>query len=108
MNYSIKFIPRFQKDLKQLAKKYPSIKEDFSVLLKSLETNPAQGVSLGNECYKIRMAISSKGRGKSGGARVITCLKIERDTVYLLSVFDKSEQESISDKELKELLQFIL
>lgn len=107
MNYSIKFIPRFQRDLKQLAKKYPSIKVDFSLLLKSLETNPAQGVSLGNECYKIRMAISSKGKGKSGGARVITCLKIEHDTVYLLSIFDKSEQESISDKELKELLQFI-
>jgi hypothetical protein len=53
------------------------------------------------------MAIASKGKGKSGGARVITCFKIMHRTVYLLTIFDKSEQENIPDKELKELLGFI-
>ncbi|WP_299514691.1 type II toxin-antitoxin system RelE/ParE family toxin [Mucilaginibacter sp.] len=53
------------------------------------------------------MAISSKGKGKSGGARVITCFKIVHNTVFLLTIFDKSEHESISDKELKELLEFV-
>lgn len=54
------------------------------------------------------MAIASKGKGKSGGARVITCFKIVHETVYLLTIFDKSEQESITDKELSELLGFIV
>jgi mRNA-degrading endonuclease RelE of RelBE toxin-antitoxin system len=107
MSYNVQFIPKFEKELKRLAKKFPSLKSDFSVLLQSLKENPDQGVSLGNDCYKIRMAIASKGKGKSGGARVITCFKIMHRTVYLLTIFDKSEQENIPDKELKELLGFI-
>jgi hypothetical protein len=90
-----------------LAKKYPSLKLEFSLLVNSLKETPSQGTSLGSECYKIRISIASKGKGKSGGARVITCVKIVFETVFLLTVFDKSEQENISDKELKELLQFI-
>lgn len=107
MSYKVKFIPKFEKDLKHLAKKYPSVKSDFGLLLASLKDNPSQGTSLGNECYKIRMSISSKGKGKSVGARVITCFKIVHHTVFLLSIFDKSEQENITDKELRELLKFI-
>ena len=107
MNYNVKFIPKFERELKYLAKKYPSLKSDFSKLLQSLMENPTQGVSLGNDCFKIRMAISSKGKGKSGGARVVTCLKVVQATVYLLTIFDKSENESISNNDLKELLKFI-
>ena len=106
MSYRVKFIPKFEKELKRLVKKYPSIKSDFSELLQSLKQEPTLGTSLGNGCYKIRMAISSKGKGKSGGSRIITCFKITFDTVFLLTIFDKSEQENISDKELKELLKF--
>ncbi|ADY50917.1 hypothetical protein Pedsa_0334 [Pseudopedobacter saltans DSM 12145] len=107
MNYKVKYIPKFEKELKRLAKKYPSLKSDFSLLLQSLKSKPDQGISLGNDCYKVRMAISSKRKGKSGGSRVITCFKVTLDTVFLLTIFDKSEQENISDKELKELLAFI-
>ena len=107
MSYKVQFIPKFEKELKRLAKKFPSLKSDFSVLLQSLKESPNQGISLGNDCYKIRMAITSKGKGKSGGARVITCFKIVNETVFLLTIFDKSEQENIPDKELKELLKFI-
>ena len=53
------------------------------------------------------MSIASKGKGKSGGARVITCFKIANKTVYLLTIFDKSEKENLSDKEIKELLQSV-
>jgi hypothetical protein len=53
------------------------------------------------------MAILSKGKGKSGGARVITHLKVTSTNVYLLSIYDKSERESISHKELKALLKEI-
>ena len=56
---------------------------------------------------KIRLAIKSKGKGKSGGAGGITYLFIENETVYLLSLYDKSEQNSISDKEIKDLLKLI-
>jgi|SRR5271166_1163299 len=107
MSYKVKFIPKFEKELKRLSKKFPSLKADFSLLLKSLKEEPTQGTPLGNECYKVRMAIASKGKGKSGGARIITCFKIVQGTVFLLTIFDKSEQENISDKELNELLKFI-
>ena len=107
MSYNVKFIPKFEKELKRLAKKYPSVKTDFSALLHTLKEQPKQGTALGNECYKIRMAISSKGKGKSSGARIITCFKVKLDTVFLVTIFDKSEQENISDKELSDLLKFV-
>lgn len=107
MSYEVAAIPNFAKELKKLAKKYPSLKEDFSHLILTLQKNPFQGTPLGKNCFKIRMSISSKGKGKSGGARVITFLKITETTVYLLSVYDKSDKETIKDGELKELLNQI-
>jgi hypothetical protein len=65
------------------------------------------GTPIGKNCYKIRIAISSKGKGKSGGARIITHYVITDKTVYLLSIFDKSERENLTDKEIKELLKCI-
>jgi len=107
MNYNIFTIPPFDKQLKRLSKKYPSLKTEFAELLESLEKQPKQGTTLGNNCYKIRLSIASKGKGKSGGARVITFLQIKEKSVYLLSVFDKTEQDSISNKELEHLINFI-
>lgn len=107
MSYSIKTIPKFDKKLKKLARKYPSIKGDFTSLIETLKENPKGGTSLGKNCYKIRMAITSKGTGKSGGARVITHILVDNKTVYLLSIYDKAETETLSNKELKELLDFI-
>jgi mRNA-degrading endonuclease RelE of RelBE toxin-antitoxin system len=108
MSYEILTIPPFDKQLKRLAKKYPSIKRDFAELLDSLADKPLQGTNLGNNCYKIRLAIASKGKGKSGGARVITNVYVHETTVYLLSIYDKSEKENLTDKELDELLKLIL
>jgi len=67
--------------------------------------NPVQGTSLGNNCYKIRLSIASKGKGKSGGARIITNIVVSQTTVYFLSIYDKSEQASLSNDELKALLK---
>jgi len=72
MSYSVFFIPPFDRQLKQLARKYPSLKEEFTQFVESLEEHPEQGTPLGKNCYKIRLAIASKGKGKSGGIRVIT------------------------------------
>lgn len=107
MSYSILPIPPFDRQLKRLIKKYPSLKEEYFDLIESLEQNPKQGTNLGNNCYKIRLAIASKRKGKSGGARVITNFVIADATVYLLSIYDKSEKENLTDKELNELLMFV-
>lgn len=76
-------------------------------MIKSLENAPDQGSPLGNNCFKIRLAIASKGKGKSGGARVITHIIIEGNQVFLLTIYDKSEKENVTDKELQELLKQI-
>ena len=107
MKYNVLAIPPFDRQLKRLAKKYPSLKDEFSNLLESLESRPEQGIALGNNCFKIRLAIQSKGKGKSGGARIITNLLIEINTVYLLSIYDKSEKDNLNEKELIELLKMI-
>jgi mRNA-degrading endonuclease RelE of RelBE toxin-antitoxin system len=98
-------IASFAKDIKALKKKYRSIDSDFEKFIESLLEDPLQGDGLGNDCYKVRMAIESKNKGKSGGARVITCVKIVNETIYLLSIYDKSNQSTITDKALNELLK---
>ena len=107
MSYKISTIPLFDKQAKRLVKKYPSIKTDLIALINSLETQPAQGVALGNNFYKIRLAITAKGKGKSGGARVITYLKVTATTVYLSSIYEKGEKETISTKELEGIFKMI-
>lgn len=104
MSYNVIATPRFKRDIKKLSKRYSSIKKEYEQLLKDLEKEPAQGTPLGNNCFKIRIAIASKGKGKSGGARVITHAVLIESTVFLLTIYDKSDRENISDKELDELL----
>ncbi len=74
MKYNVLATPPFEKQLKRLAKKYPSLKVEYANLLDALGENPYKGVSIGDNCFKVRLAIASKNRGKSGGARVITHL----------------------------------
>ncbi|MBN8702316.1 MAG: hypothetical protein J0M08_04580 [Bacteroidetes bacterium] len=107
MSYKILTIYPFDKQLKRLAKKYPSLINDLNNLGNELEQNPFQGSLLLNNCYKIRLAISSKGKGKSGGARIITHIHITGSTVYLLAIYDKSEQSSISNKQILQLVNII-
>ena len=104
MIFKIVVTDGFKKHAKSIAKKHRSLKSDLEKLIASLQEDPLQGEPLGKDCYKVRMAISSKGKGKSGGSRVITCVKIVEQTAYLLTIYDKSDKESISDKELDELV----
>lgn len=97
--------PTFERDLKRLVKKYPSLRIEFPALVESLLEDPTQGTALGKDCFKIRLRIASKGRGKSGGGRVITCVKILNDTIYLLTLYDKSTQSSIDEQRLDALLE---
>jgi mRNA-degrading endonuclease RelE of RelBE toxin-antitoxin system len=107
MIYSVLSVPPFDKQLKRLVKKYPSLKKEYAELINSLQQHPDQGTSIGNHCYKIRISMASKGKGKSGGSRVITYLQVVHHAVYLLAIYDKSEQADIEDKDLKTLLKLI-
>jgi hypothetical protein len=107
MSYNIIATPNFKKEFKHLAKKYSSLKGELEELISELENNPKEGDSLGNNCYKIRLRIASKGKGKSGGARVITFVKVIDESVFLVSIFDKSEKENITNVEITEMLKGI-
>jgi len=107
MSYDIEVTSFFAKQLKRLAKKYPSLKMDFAGLIVSLKEDPEQGKRLANNCFKIRLAIVSKQKGKSGGARVITHVQIVETKIFLLSIYDKSEQSDINDKDIDEWLRAI-
>lgn len=108
MNYRIILDAPFKKEVKRLAKKYRSLKNDLEALQEELLTNPQTGVDLGGGLRKVRMAIGSKGRGKSHGARVITftvVIAVEESEINLLTIYDKAERESISSKEIEALLK---
>ena len=87
-------------------KKYASLKDELAELFEELQENPTLGTSLGNDIYKIRLAITSKGKGKKGGARVMTFVKVSDTTVLLFSIYSKGTKDDISDNEIEELIQF--
>jgi mRNA-degrading endonuclease RelE of RelBE toxin-antitoxin system len=107
MNFKVLLTPPFERQSKRLVKKHPSLKKEIASLINTLEFEPMQGAPIGQHCYKIRLSIASKAKGKSGGARVITYVLITESVVYLLSIYDKSEREDISNAELKQLLNQI-
>ncbi|RRB00687.1 type II toxin-antitoxin system RelE/ParE family toxin [Larkinella rosea] len=107
MSYKILTLAVFDRQLKRLARKYPSIAIDLAQLGKELLENPSLGESLGSNFYKVRLKIASKRTGKSGGARVITYVKIVDETITLSYIYDKSERSTISDDELKALLKLL-
>jgi|AntRauMFilla1563_2_1112583.scaffolds.fasta_scaffold80783_1 mRNA-degrading endonuclease RelE of RelBE toxin-antitoxin system len=100
----------FKKDAKKIAKKHKSIGNDIKLVIEKLEDDPYLGDRIGVQSYKIRFAIKSKGRGKSGGGRLITYInisaesKIENDQIYiyLVAVYDKSVVSMIPDKDINE------
>ena len=83
MSFEILVTDSFEKSLKKIAKKHKSVKEDLRSIVHQLRENLRLGTPLGKDCYKIRFLISSKGRGKSGGARIITPVKFYKSEVYL-------------------------
>ena len=105
MNFNVEVATDAGADLKRLTKKYHSLKKDFDDLLSSLEENPAQDEPLGKGCFKVRLATRSKQRGKSGGARLITCVKIIDQRIVIISVYDKSEADTIKNKDIERRLR---
>ena len=105
MSYSVIPIEKFKKEAKRLVKKYPSLKKELAELNQLLISNPAVGTSLGNNAYKIRISIKSKGTGKSGGARVITYVVTQNKEIYLLTIYDKGELDTIDDSTLRRIIK---
>ncbi len=110
MSFEIIATAGFRRSLKMLAKRHSSIKEDFIEFSRSIQENPFQGNELSPGIRKIRMSIRSKGRGKSGGARVITYTIVAADNsgkVYLIDIYDKADfttvDTSVIHKMVKEL-----
>ena len=107
MNYSINYSAEFKKEYKPLLKKYPSLKEDLQLLLSNLEENPKLGIDLGSGLRKIRLNIKSKGKGSSGGARIIsyeTIISLEESLITLLSIYNKGEYDTVDIAVLKKNL----
>lgn len=104
MNYSIIPVDKFKKEAKKLVKKYPSLINELRELSEILQTNPTTGTALGNKTYKIRLAIKSKGAGKSGGARVVTYVVKEDLEIYLLTIYDKADFETVEDSMLQKII----
>jgi len=107
MNFEVRTLPNFEREAKRLSKKHRSLKKDLLNLIEVLEKSPQQGEPLGNDFYKVRIAISSKSSGKSGGARIITCVKVVKSIVFLSSIYDKAEKATITNQELKLLAKQI-
>lgn len=111
MKVTFDYLDEFERGAKALRKKYPSFESDYDAFLDELEKNPFSGESLGKHTYKSRMAIASKGKGKSGGARVITynLQKQSEDEILitLMTIYDKSEIENVSDAYIRSLVQEI-
>ena len=108
MSFKVSTTAEFESDAKILQKRHRSFKNDLKDLIISLEENPFQGVELSPGIRKIRMAIASKGRGKSGGARVITYTVIAAEMegkVYLMSVYDKADFSTVDLSVLKEIVK---
>lgn len=108
MNCKIDTTPDFARDLKQLAKRYPSMKDDYRDFLDALRKSPLMGEPLGKHLRKVRFPIASKAKGKSGGARVITHTVLVESNgadITLVTIYDKSDQANISNRELRKLMK---
>ena len=107
-NNTVSVSDDFAKEAKRLAKKYPSFKQDYKDFLESIKNNPLQGDEITKNIRKIRMAIKSKGKGKSGGARVITfnvLTDVENGHVVFLLLYDKEDASTVKVNVVKQLVR---
>lgn len=109
MSVQVIITKRFKREAKKLLKKYRSLRQELEELSTKLIQNPLEGIEITENTFKIRLAAKSKGKGKSGGMRVITYVyevnkELEVIDIYLLSIYDKSEYSTVSEKILKDII----
>ena len=114
MNVSVIATPNFEREAKKLIRKYRSLKIELAQLISALDEDPRKGKSIAENVFKIRVAVKSKGKGKSGGLRIITYVEaevVEKEEiieVFLLSIYNKSDYENVSDSFIKGLIEDVL
>jgi len=96
MSYSIIEQDLYLKALKKLSKKYKHIENDIESFLRNISSLDDLGVELKNNVYKVRIANSSKNKGKSAGYRLISYVKLVNNEIHLIYIYDKSSLENIS------------
>jgi len=104
MIQQVRFSSDFQRAFKQLKKRYRSLPNDFNRVLLSLKENPYQGDELYDGMRKVRIAITSKRRGKRGGGRIIIRLTIEDTCLSFLYIYDKADMGNVSDEFLNDII----
>lgn len=97
-------VSRFDKEVKKLSKKYNLIKEDLNNFVLDFDTIHKESTSIKNNLYKVRLSNSNKNKGKRAGYRIYYYLKVN-DTVYLLTIYDKSQIESINENTLNQYIE---
>ncbi len=111
MKVAFKVTPEFERQFKRLSKKYPSLCGDINELRNSLTNSPLQGKDLGHHVRKVRMAIASKGKGKSGGSRVLTYNIATTEfgdlEITFLTIYDKGEISNVSDSYIQWLITMV-
>ena len=95
MSYKVVVSTEFAKEAKRIAKKHVGIKADIANLIADLTINPMMGTELGHNFYKVRMSITGTNKGKSGGARIITYIILNQETVLLTEIYLKTEHDSV-------------
>jgi len=105
MGLKIFSLESFSKDVKRLHKKYKAIAEDLRILKRQLQEDPKAGIFLGRGCYKIRLQNSSVPTRKSGGFRVVYYYLDGENNLYLMTIWSKTELESIRDEKIIEILE---
>lgn len=111
MPSKVTLTPHFESRYKRFAKKFMSLEGEMDALINNLTETPMLGKPLGAGLYKIRLAVKSKGKGKSGGFRVVSYLVTETEDntdVYLLTIYDKSEESSVKKETLLSLIKALL
>lgn len=106
MSYEISPHRDFLARAKKLKKRYHSFRDDLEDFKKGLQENPFQGTELYPGIRKIRMPITSKGRGKSGSARVITANAIiaeHEGRIALLTIYDKQDAATVDVKVIRQM-----
>jgi hypothetical protein len=106
MKVQVYYTPVFEKKFKRYKKKFQSIESDLLLFIENLPNIGA--IDLGDGVYKYRLSVKSKNKGKRGGFRIISfeiLVTEQQKNIILLTIYDKSEQSSISKSEIASILK---
>lgn len=111
IKYQVMEVKSFKKALLKLAKKYPSSIDKTEDLFEELEKGNLLGDDIpglrlkGNKVFKTRLENPDAKKGKSKGFRVIWYLVTTDKEIYPLTIYSKSDQEDIANKQLMQLIR---